>query len=486
MPLSAQTFENFKRNQNEAMSQAQTQTKAVENAQVEAFKKYKDEKDTQFHQFLKSQWEAYNAQNPDSLYEEPKPNDITPAQERKVEGIGPKITIEITPSKESVALKEIPKDKTPESKNSTSQKVYFDFYGSSFSLNIPDGVGKAKYHPQTQEGISNFFDGVAMTEYAPLIKEIDTLSKSLNLNDWGSYQLVLKLSEKLFANKDEAKLMSWFLLNKLGYAVKVGLADKTVVLMHYSQKTIYDTPNYVIDSKRYYVISNYAKRGLGALYTYKQNYPDAEKALDLALTTLPNLSENIKSKTLSFKQYGNEYKIPYEYNQNLIDFMASYPQADYETFFNAPIEGRSYRSIAVALKKHIDAKKASEAMNFVLSFVQNAFIYKIDSEQFGHEKVMFAQETLYFDKSDCEDRAVLFSYLVKELFGVGVVGVKYRDHMATALYVPIRGDSVNTGSKKYVIADPTYINSSIGESMPKYRPIKPERFIVVSASTKRL
>jgi hypothetical protein len=92
---------------------------------------------------------------------------------------------------------------------------------------------------------------------------------------------------------------------------------------------------------------------------------------------------------------------------------------------------------------------------------------------------MFAQETLYFDKSDCEDRAVLFSYLVKELFGVSVIGVKYRDHMATALYVPIEGDKVKAGSRKFVIADPTYINASIGMSMPQYRSIKPQSYIFV-------
>ncbi len=92
---------------------------------------------------------------------------------------------------------------------------------------------------------------------------------------------------------------------------------------------------------------------------------------------------------------------------------------------------------------------------------------------------MFANETLYFDKSDCEDRAVLFSYLVKELFGVSVVGVKYKDHMATALYVPMSGDSVKAGKRKLVLADPTYINSSIGQSIPKYKSLIPESFVVV-------
>jgi hypothetical protein len=127
----------------------------------------------------------------------------------------------------------------------------------------------------------------------------------------------------------------------------------------------------------------------------------------------------------------------------------------------------------------LDYKQASTAINFILNFVQNAFVYEVDNKQFGYEKVMFAQETLYYDKSDCEDRAVLFSYLVTKLFGFSVVGVKYKDHMATAIYIPLKGDSVNIKSKKYVIADPTYVNASVGQSMPQYRSIKPDKFIKV-------
>jgi len=118
-------------------------------------------------------------------------------------------------------------------------------------------------------------------------------------------------------------------------------------------------------------------------------------------------------------------------------------------------------------------------MNFVLHFVQKSFEYQIDDQQFGREKVMFAQETLYFEKSDCEDRAILFSYLIKELFGVGVIGVKYKDHMTTALNVPMEGDLVRAGSRKFVVADPTYINATIGQSMPQYKSLRPENFIVV-------
>ena len=249
--------------------------------------------------------------------------------------------------------------------------------------------------------------------------------------------------------------------------------------MHYSKKIIYSTPNYSFGKRKYYVLSHYAKGSVGRLFSYKQDYPGSTKPLNLALETLPYFTSNMKEKTLSFKEYGNSYKVPFEYNQNLIDFMATYPQADYETFFNAPVDSRTYKSIAEALKKHVDGKQAGDAMNFVLHFVQKSFKYSKDDEQFSREKVMFAQETLYFDKSDCEDRAVLFSYLIKELFGIGVVGVHYKGHMATALYVPMQGDYIKAGSRKLVVADPTYINSNIGQSMPQYKTTKPKNFIVV-------
>ncbi|MCW9025972.1 MAG: hypothetical protein OQJ77_01535, partial [Thiovulaceae bacterium] len=257
------------------------------------------------------------------------------------------------------------------------------------------------------------------------------------------------------------------------------LAKKHVVLLHYSDKIIYSTPNYSFSKNKFYVVSNYAKGSVGRLYSYEQNYPGSDKPLDLSLKNLPEFAQNIKSKKLGFKEAGKDFTVSFNYNQNIIDFMGTYPQADYDTFFNAPLQEETYKQLAEAIKKHVDGKKMSEALNFVLHFVQKSFKYQMDNQQFGREKVMFAQETLYYDKSDCEDRAVLFSYLIKELFGVGVVGVKYKDHMATALYIPMDGDSVKAGSKRFVIADPTYINSSVGQSMPKYKPKKPESFIVV-------
>ncbi len=489
--LSADTYESFSR---------------FKKSQAESYQTYRDERDGEFSSYLKQQFKAYNVHRGTPLYEKPKPKQVTPAIPTKIKPVGPKVTVKLidikkdikdvepkTVVKKPVVTKpiviikpdiEIKKPIEIEKPVEVEKKkdINFDFYGSKLGFYIPKGLKQANFYPQNQKGIASFFNTAASSEYEPLVSDIKRISKSMNLNDWGVYLLVLKVSNNVFNDHDNSKLLSWFLFNKLGYAVKVGLANKHVVLMHYSKKVIYSTPNYKFSDKKYYVVSNYAKGSVGRLFSYKQDYPGATKSLDLSLNTLPNFTSDVKSKTLKFEQFGNKYSVKYKYNKNLIDFMQTYPQADYETYFNTPLDSMTYKTIASDLKKYIDGKKASEAMNLVLSFVQKSFEYETDPEQFGREKPMFAQETLYFDKSDCEDRAVLFAYLIKELFHIPVVGVKYKDHMSTALYIPIEGDRVTAKSKSFVIADPTYINANIGMNMPKYKSIKPEKYIYINKS----
>jgi len=477
--MGAGNFEDFKRTQSES------------------FSKYKDERDNAFNKHLKAQWEAYNVYKSIPLYEKPKPKIFPQAKQIKPKNVGPRVSIEIKTPKEFIIYKEdekkerelevVVKEFTPEAQipkqeeeiELVKKEISFDFFGTYLAFDIAKDMKGARFYPQNKDGILNFFSSCASSDYDTLIRDIKEVSISMNLNDWGIYLLVREISKQVHPNSDDSNLLSWFIFNKLGYAVKVGLADNHVVLMHYSEKIIYATPNYSFGNKKYYVVSNYAKGSVGRLYSYKQDYPDATKPLDLALKSLPNFKIDLKSKTLNFQNYSKDYTLFFEYNKNLIDFMATYPQADYETFFNAPLDERTYASIAKDIKKYVDGMSASEAMNFVLHFVQKSFIYETDEEQFSREKVMFAAETLYYDKSDCEDRATLYSYLVKELFGVSVLGIKYEDHMATALYIPMSGDSIEANKKKYIVADPTYINSNIGQSMPKYRFINPESFVVV-------
>ena len=116
-----------------------------------------------------------------------------------------------------------------------------------------------------------------------------------------------------------------------------------------------------------------------------------------------------------------------------------------------------------------------EAVNFLLKFVQNAFEYRTDQQQFGEENFLFPEETLYYPYSDCEDRSVLFAWLVTELLDLEVVGLNYPGHVAAAVHLkqPVAGERVVFNGKGFVVTDPTYVNAVAGMVMPGYEDMKP-------------
>jgi len=434
----------------------------VQNA---AFSEFKDKKDTQFDEYLKAQWSEYQTFISPKLFSKPKPKVISPAPHQNIAPLGPNIHLILyKPPKE-------PKVKIVQN----TKGLAVEYFGETLYFSIDNKLKKAHFYPQNRDGIINSFGVFASSDNEVLLQEIREVCKSMALNDWGLYLLVEKISGKIFYDFDDRKLFAWFLLNKLGYDTKVALSDAHIVLLSLTKQSVYATPAYTIASKKYYLLSK--EFTPKAIYTYEHTYPNAYKGLDFSLSKLPRLAQKREKKHRSFTLDAKQYEVNYTYNKNLIDFMNTYPQVSYAVYFNTPLELQTLHEIEESVKPYLDGKKMNYGINFLLRFVQTAFGYERDQEQFKKEKVMFAQETLYYDKSDCEDRATLYARLVKKLFGISVVGVKYNNHMATALYIPIKGASVKVHSRRYVIADPTYMNANVGEAMPKYSSAIPESFI---------
>jgi len=443
--------------------------------QSASFSQYKDKRDNAFNSYIKTQWQEYRAYISPTMYKKPKPQKIVPLKEKALPKAGPFVVIKVPKQKPSEV------EPKPSKKEKHKGALAFDFFGVNVGFSLDKKIADIAFYPQNQAGIANFFSLLASSDYERTIEELQRYKKDLYLNDWGLYLLVTKLSKKLYGDRDRANIYAWFLFNKLHYDVKIALSErKRVYLLHYLEDTLYATPRYLFGSKYYYLISAYNIKYIEKIYTYKKSYPEAERALDFSLKKLPKFPKDMLFKERTFSDYGKKYTFSYHYNKNIVAFMQTYPQVNYRIYFNAPLESITYTELLKDIKKYTDGKKMSEAINFVLRFVQKAFRYERDQEQFGKEKVMFAEETLVYDASDCEDRAVLFSYLIEKIFGISAVGVKYSDHMSTALHIPMQGDSIMVGRRRYVMADPTYINANIGQEIPKYRAAKPEYFIHLS------
>ncbi len=158
-------------------------------------------------------------------------------------------------------------------------------------------------------------------------------------------------------------------------------------------------------------------------------------------------------------------------------FLNNFPQADLAVYTGgAKTPDWIDQTILPELKKILAGKSKRESINILLKFVQTAFEYKTDDQQFGREKFLFTEETLYYPYSDCEDRSVLFAYLVERLTKLDVVMLDFPGHIAVAVDM---GGSENTGAvvsykgKNYSVTDPTYINATAGMIMPQYKNTNP-------------
>ncbi|MCX6287990.1 MAG: hypothetical protein NTY96_12835 [Bacteroidetes bacterium] len=358
----------------------------------------------------------------------------------------------------------------------------YNFYGARFVFQAdPDMNGSlpSEIHNTT---IADFWDRLNNTAYSSLIKQLNDARTTMNLNDWGFYLLVKKTSEAINPDKNYSRLLSWFLLTKSGYRIRVAYTNNEIALMFPSSNTLYDTRFFITDNIKFYA----PDFNQNVVLTYAKDFPGATRVFDMNLYSPLNIGDTYNAKQFKFKYKNKDYSFALKYNVNSIDFFKDYPLCDLKVYFDAVMTPQAKESVFDALKPAVEGISAADAVDFLLYFVQNGFAYKNDLEQYGKEKFDFPEEDFYYPFTDCDDRAVLFSYLVKELLGLKVIGVVYPGHVATAVHFTEEeaGDYILYRGDKYVIADPTYINAPFGLTMPGKNNAKAEVIDLLNGQNK--
>ena len=273
-------------------------------------------------------------------------------------------------------------------------------------------------------------------------------------------------------------MLVWFLLNKSGFDAKLGYTKAgTTKVMVPCDSGLYGVSFYTFNGQKYYVINTFQQKDSSdSLYTYKGSYPDADKKIALKKMSPPKLNFSGFSRDLKFKYGDKDYGFKAIANKYDMAFYNSFPQADLNVYTSAGKPDWISQTIIPALKEDLKGRSLTDSVNFLLKFVQTAFAYETDNQQFGREKFFFAEETIYYPYSDCEDRSILFAYLVKTLLNRDVIMLNFPNHVATAVDMGdnTQGAFLSYKGKKYTVADPTYINATIGMVMPQFKNVNPE------------
>ena len=350
------------------------------------------------------------------------------------------------------------------------QIVGISLYGTLISVPFPKEC-ELKINKVSENDLASAWEYLTDSKFDMTIAACLRTKKDLALCDWAYMQMVRNISYRRFGNTNEAVVMTAFLMAQAGYKIRLAYAEERVYMLIASHQHLYNMTYYNIDNEKFFLVD---KAHVKTMYICAAMY-DNEQKMSLHIQQEQQFDfEPSEVRTLRSKK-GIEANV--QVNTNLVDFYGDYPSGysddnfvtRWVTYANAKLDHNIRETLYPALQQAIDGQTQIQAVNILLNWVQTAFEYGYDNEIWGQDRAFFAAETLFYPYSDCEDRSILFSQLVRDLLGLDVLLIYYPGHLATAVNVAddqVQGDYLVYHGKKFVVCDPTYINAPAGKTMP--------------------
>lgn len=363
-------------------------------------------------------------------------------------------------------------------KKERKAKYKFDFYGMD------------AYLPQIDFAIENDIESISETGNSwrnmssqkggvETARQLFGLAQQLGLNGYLTYRLTEAYVNQKFNDCNQQARMAavHFLMTNMGYDVRLTQFNNNLfcVMLPFDQQTVYGLMAMTIDGRKYYVM-NPADLEDSEIPSYGSFrtciLPDDAKgqSSDLRLTGL-----SLPFKPKDFEISNNAISLKGVVNENLKKLLHHYPQMPMGDFASSWIDQGLRQDIIDQLKFQIQGMSETQAINTLMSLCHYGFEYATDQNNHGFEKPYFFEENFLWDRNDCEDRAIFFSYLVWNIFHLPCMLVQYPGHESVTIAAnsEVSGSYYNSEGKRYFSADPTYLGSQIGMIMPSMRQSNP-------------
>ena len=439
------------------------------------FQDYMDAEDKAFLGFLKQQWKAVEVKKPVVLDTKPKPTLLPKAPKPQDD----KPVADRTPVIEPIVVvkpKPAPKP-APVKPKPASNTVEVNLFGHTLNLVEDNQLKQNLSGKMSSDNIADFYAALASHPHDQIVNDLTTSAKHLNLNPWGTAVLFHHYVQALgVSGRNAQQLTTWYLLVKAGFNARVAFNQNAFLLMP-SKQALFGVTYFTFSGTRFYAVSlDGEKLSTGRAYTYDGKHSGASTILDFDHNQQLLASDNIQQKDLSFQYQGQTHNIKLHYDLGQIELAKTTPQLAISQYAHEGLPQSTADELLLQLTPLVTGKSEQDAVNLLLRFVQTAFEYKTDEQQFREENYLYPVETLHYPYSDCEDRAALFAWLVKRLLKLEVVLLDYPGHIAAAVALngKTAGDSWELNGRRYTVTDPTYINASIGMTMPNLRMYKPK------------
>ncbi len=436
----------------------------VRQGEINAFR---DSVNREYAGFIEAQWEQMRTLRntrsftPPPLCFAPRPSDRMPKEDPHVnENIAPDLPEPETPIMD-LKPEEIPDVQTG---RQTS------FYGRDLTL-YNNCLHLPHMRSANSRDVADYWRALS-SNMNDIIEEFNRIENEIGLDDWGVYRLAYELAPCYIngITPNERVVFSVFVLSQRGLKCKMAENNNKLYPLLASKDELFNTLyiEFSDDPSRYYVIT---RDFLDDVNVCTADFRSANRILDFTPPrSLPHIGGVRKSMNRKWTDYqGAEFSCSINYDPNLTCYLSSYPCIDFKKYAEAPIDDTCMNHLNKQLNAQMENMDIGAKLNHLLHFVQFAFDYKTDDDNYGYEKWNFPDETLVSDFCDCDDRAILWCRLVRDLVGVKTALVLYPgQHLAAAASIEAAPGqtSVKSGGCAYVLCDPTYIGADIGMEMP--------------------
>lgn len=434
-----------------------------------------------YDQFLDGIWKEYQQFLGVERNPKPKPF-VVPRYEVPVSPVKPVkvkpivVTPQVDPVKRKPIDVPIPKPMpVPTPEKPTIEYQNFSFYG----VNVK--VERIDYTPVLQVEAGQYGEDWRRLRQLKVEKlvlpALQQVALACGLNDYFTYELTECYVDAVLSSAKAEKRISLlhYLMAHQGFDVRIARCGEVPLLLLPMEQMVYARSYLNINGQRFYLFTDKlsGRVDLGNEGISSCDIPkDANAGRTLNLTIRPlTMPEHKQSFNISY----DGFTLKGQVNTTLIDMVRHYPQMPIPDYARSILDTSIRRSLISQMRQQLQPYQGMAAVNKLLRFVQMGFEYATDQEQHGYEKPYFLEEILFYPKCDCEDRAVFFAYLVKEVLGVDNCLIQYPGHECTAIVrSDMTGDGFSLNGKNYYITDPTYLGADAGLCMPQFRGTQPE------------
>lgn len=433
-----------------------------------------------YAKFLREAWQDVKGNAPvpapDPVPEPPTPPVVLPEDKPVPKPENKEVPVDVAPPQPQPSPKPVPPEPVREIPQTAPKLIDVVFYGCHEQLRYD--IANVPFLAGTSNGdVADVWEKLCDGRANNLLIDCLELRDQHRLCDWAYHELVKNVAEVIYPNAryaNERELMQMFILCQSGYKVHISKDnDGRLHTLVAADDLLYGYPYWEIEGQNYFLLDKDSP--IRRLSVMEQSLPN-DKAMRMTVREENRLgTQKYDSRLLKSEQYP-EAMAQVTTNKQLITFYNNYPKCYRNNdpishlwfYAQTPLSEISRKSLYPSLRSAINGKDKLDAVNVLLNFVQTAFEYGYDSQIWGQDRAFFAEETLYYPYSDCEDRAILFSRLVRDLTGLDVVLVFCPGHLFTAVQfpTPVDGDYIMVDGKRYTIADPTYIHAPVGLIMP--------------------